>query len=480
MTSLENKNIVLLVMDTVSAFNTSLTEGDRDTTPFLAELAEKNTVCNFAYSNAPWTVPSHASIFTGDLPADHNTTTKNMNLKENKLTKSLASKGYKTIGYSLNELICPELGFNEGFDKLLVKDQVVLENSVGEDSYSAWNEVQRREYNSDIEKYIDFLRSSISEKEFKSIFKGFESLMERTFHNHVAEVPAKYQDKGAGDINDLILRDFSEMSNNSDLFVFANYIEAHEFEVPENTKRKFISVEESREPSSIVSTSEGFPELDDQQLEKVRRIYDTEISYLDQKIQELFEEISTDYEDTVFIITSDHGQNLGHYDGVWDHQFGIWERLIRVPLVIAGDGVPNIEIDDNVPLRSLYDLIKGEKEIEELGREKVFSEYSGAFALRSHEGEEEGVDEDHMQDQKDLLNNESKAVVKKKRGYIKNSHIDNSSFAASYNFSGTTEQLDSINDLEKVLENRFKFSGSNENKSKDQKIKDKLSKLGYR
>ncbi len=59
-------NVLLIILDTVRASSMGLLGGPVDNTPHLAELARRGVVFEEAYSTASWTLPSHASIFTGE------------------------------------------------------------------------------------------------------------------------------------------------------------------------------------------------------------------------------------------------------------------------------------------------------------------------------------------------------------------------------------------------------------------------------
>ena len=64
-------DIVLLVLDTQRRDRLSCYEQQIDTSPYLDELADDSTLFRQAISAAQWTVPSHASMFTGLYPSDH-------------------------------------------------------------------------------------------------------------------------------------------------------------------------------------------------------------------------------------------------------------------------------------------------------------------------------------------------------------------------------------------------------------------------
>jgi arylsulfatase A-like enzyme len=75
------------------------------------------------------------------------------------------------------------------------------------------------------------------------------------------------------------------------------------------------------------------------EIEHLRELYDGEILYSDFLIREMFKELKRAgmWEETVVIITSDHGENIGHHD-MMDHVFSLYESTIHVPLIIR---IPN-------------------------------------------------------------------------------------------------------------------------------------------
>ncbi len=69
-------NILLLIMDSVQAKNTSLHNHVNDTTPFLSELSNSATTYNQARAPSFFSLPSHASMFSGLHAVEHGATSK--------------------------------------------------------------------------------------------------------------------------------------------------------------------------------------------------------------------------------------------------------------------------------------------------------------------------------------------------------------------------------------------------------------------
>ncbi len=111
------RNVIWIVLDTVRAGSLGLYGSDRGTSPRLDQLAGRGVRFERAYATAPWTAPSHASMFTGrpasdlsigwDRPLDNTHAT---------IAEYLASRGYDTAGFVANTTYCSyETGLDRGF-----------------------------------------------------------------------------------------------------------------------------------------------------------------------------------------------------------------------------------------------------------------------------------------------------------------------------------------------------------------------------
>jgi hypothetical protein len=111
-------NVLLIVLDTVRADHMSLYGYGRGTTPSLERLAKQGLRFDGARATAPWTLASHASIFTGRWP--HELAVKWLTpLGGNAPTLSeyLGSHGYATAGFAANTFYCSyDTGLDRGFN----------------------------------------------------------------------------------------------------------------------------------------------------------------------------------------------------------------------------------------------------------------------------------------------------------------------------------------------------------------------------
>ena len=111
-------NVVLVVMDTVRADHLGLYGYRRKTTPNLERLAARGIRYDQARATAPWTLPSHVSMFAGLWP--HQT-----GVGENRplgttyptIAEFLAARGYLTAGFVANTYFCNSwYGLARGFE----------------------------------------------------------------------------------------------------------------------------------------------------------------------------------------------------------------------------------------------------------------------------------------------------------------------------------------------------------------------------
>ena len=127
-------------------------------------------------------------------------------------------------------------------------------------------------------------------------------------------------------------------------FLFVNYLEAH---LPYDPPLKYRKEHLSRLPlDDTVSISwahefnAGLYDPENIDWRRVRELYEGDVYTEDQLLGELLEilKVNDMYEDSVIIVTSDHGENLGEHHLI-EHQFSVHETLLSVPLVVRAPGI---------------------------------------------------------------------------------------------------------------------------------------------
>ena len=111
-------NLLLITLDTTRADHLGCYGDEKAKTPVLDSLASQGVLFEEAHSNVPLTLPSHATILTGDLPSTLNLRVNGLNLKEGATTlaQMLKAGGYWTGAAVSSVILSKERGLARGFD----------------------------------------------------------------------------------------------------------------------------------------------------------------------------------------------------------------------------------------------------------------------------------------------------------------------------------------------------------------------------
>ena len=361
-------NVLLIVLDTVRYDHCSCNGYERNTTPFLTEFCTDAVRFENAFSAAPWTPPSHGSLFTGHYPSHHGYFDEGteFNAGCRTITEVLHDKGYGTIGVVPNVKIGSHTPIAKGFDQHLEHYQLL--------SYP----------DSISEVYTDYIRYT----------REWIRLAQRHLTGNAQMA------KFSTDV--LKNRMQKHQRSRKPFFGFVNYLRAHgPYEPYEPYRSRFQQFDESEfdiEKLEHLSLNGGYQylagELDVSEAEwnAIADWYDGEIAYLDSLLNDLINSMKEYgiYEDTMIIITADHGEHFGE-NGRASHQFSLYDELIHIPLLIK---FPNQQYGGEVisELVSHIDIaptitdacgIKGETDyggmsllpLEDHNRDAIFAEY---------------------------------------------------------------------------------------------------------
>ena len=110
-------NVMLIVLDTVAAGHLSLHGYDRPTSPTLEGLARRGVRFDRVQATSSWTLPSHASFFTGRWPHELSAGWLTpLDATYPTLAEYLGSRGYATAGFVANTFYCgADTGLGRGF-----------------------------------------------------------------------------------------------------------------------------------------------------------------------------------------------------------------------------------------------------------------------------------------------------------------------------------------------------------------------------
>jgi arylsulfatase A-like enzyme len=279
-------NIILIVADTVRADHLGAYGYARAHTPQLDRLAADSLRFAHMYSQASWTRPSMATLFTSLYPSSHRTLYKNSLLPSGVMTLAgaFSAQGYVTGGFGNNVHVSPLFNFQRGFSEYEFLAPTYLFGATEASSQLALYQAARQ----------------VNER----LFSG------KNVHNFYQ--PAEV-------VNEKAIRWITQHQEER-FMLFLHYMEAHDpyFDHPYNGKAV-----------ARVNTPNPSPEM----APEIVSLYDGEIAYLDQHIGALVEWLKGQgmYDDTLIAFTADHGEEFYEHGGWW-HGLTLYEEQLHVPL----------------------------------------------------------------------------------------------------------------------------------------------------
>ena len=290
-------NIILMVTDATRPDHLSCYGHHRMTTPHIDQIAAEGVLYEQAISPAAWTLPSHASMFTGLHVSQHGTHFKHQYLDPRFLTvaEMLRQQGYRTAGLSAS-WVSEAFGLHRGFETFQSVKRLI--------------EGLRHIFKQEI----------LLEKVLRRIIEKYRSLSHRT--NRLSKQWLTKQ------IND-----------ESPFFLFLLYTDPHlpyRFREPYASrylgKLKAQAKRVNQDPHKYMA---GRAEMSEEDFEILRLFYDVQLSSLDDIVGEFlgFLQHKGILDNTLLVFTSDHGENIGDH-GLMAHQYCVYDSLIHVPLII--------------------------------------------------------------------------------------------------------------------------------------------------
>jgi arylsulfatase A-like enzyme len=310
-------NVVLIVADTLRRDHLSAYGYSRPTSPHIDRLAAEGALFERAYSTASWTLPAHASLFTGLYVSTHGTDAGQSRLPASHPTMAqiLAARGYRTAAFSANPWVTSLGGFDRGFERF---DYVGVQTVTG-------------------------------------VF--FVNLVREGWRARRGLPPP---DLGGEAVTDGLVRWIGTVAPaGRPFFAFANYMEAHEpyGSVPEPFFSAFLdaplaptvgrqwvrdtplflcaSCSEGGEPAPGLQCAGNGWRVTPERLRASTALYDAGVLYVDHQIGRVVEALDEAglRDRTLVIVTSDHGESLGER-GQMGHGGLLYNSVLDIPLVV--------------------------------------------------------------------------------------------------------------------------------------------------
>jgi len=336
-------NVLLMVMDTVRADHVSAYGYPRPTTPSLDRIAREGALFEHASTAMPW-APAHISLLTGLYMTQHGTNAlqRVLDPRATPLAEMLRAQGYETVAVSNNGWFGRWANLQRGFDRFIEiwsGDRLFNRLTLGQIAYGLAGPVLTDE------------------------------------------------NQANGPLTNRLLRRWLDRDRDvrRPFFIFINYFEPQFFYEPvEPYRSRFLDPSRrelarwrelrglNRKPPPI--------ELDAPTRAVLSDLYDGEVAYLDAIVGELIEDLRARgvLDQTLVIVTSDHGENLGDHSLV-EHRTNLYETVLHVPLLVRYPAAFPAGTRVAAPV-SLVDVVPT---VLELTQSRVAADLATMFAGRS-------------------------------------------------------------------------------------------------
>jgi arylsulfatase A-like enzyme len=287
-------NVLLVILDTVRASALGLYGYSRPTSPNIDAFAAGGMVFDYAVATAPWTLPSHGSMFTGQYAGTLSTSFRDpLDGRDLTLAEAFRAAGYETAGFTANlHYTAWDSGLDRGFiryeDFRRTPMQILRSGWIGQSAFmlQLWRARQPWQF-AELVRNPQFLVKPKPGGDFRN----------------------------AAAMADDVL-DWQATRGDRPFFAFVNFFDAHEdYRPPDQLRTRFAD-----EP-------------------KGRDLYDAEVFFIDQQLGRLLKQLEQRgvLRNTLVVITADHGEHFGEHR-LTGHGNSLYEQLIAVPLILRFDG----------------------------------------------------------------------------------------------------------------------------------------------
>ncbi|MBN2463331.1 MAG: sulfatase [Dehalococcoidia bacterium] len=323
----DSPNILLITIDCLKYDHLGCYGYHRNTSPNIDKLASKGVVFREAISNGGNTAHAFPALLTSTLPPVDWNEYKTIMRRHATAAEILRKNGYLTAAFHCNVYVSRFFHYDTGFDTFndnfynpgLRAKHVRLEAALNVALSKSWRKL-----------ILPIL--AVPNEWVWSVFHAAKG---------APIIPAEQLSKQAA----------SWLKEHDDkFFLWLHYMDAHApYMPPQEYSRQLLNRRLSRYKMSRLYQKQGRrpAQMSASDIETLKGLYDACIRYVDDAIGELLEQIEGQLENTIIIITADHGDEFGEH-----FTFGhgmLYEGVIHVPLIIIGPGIrPGDSVDGQV------------------------------------------------------------------------------------------------------------------------------------
>jgi len=329
-------NLLIVMLDTMRADHLGAYGYPRPTSPWLDGFAAQSVLFEHAISTSSWTLPAHATLFTGLFPRAHGADViddgKGMSLAQlGRLDDTASVRPLSPAAVTLAELAA-KAGMETG---AICANSAYLYRVFGLDQGFGT--------------YVDAVGSRPDHRPV-GLSLGLRLGLDRFRpFARVIDANERYYLLGP-EVNTLAL-EWLEARRDRRFFLFLNYMDTHEPRVPPLHHVEQFPAAERPVPVDTAAIRGRVRPILPAEREGLVDVYDASVRYLDGRLEHLFAELEGRglLEHTVVLFVGDHGESLGEHQEL-GHANGVYASEVHVPLILRVPGSPPRRVPDVVHL----------------------------------------------------------------------------------------------------------------------------------
>ncbi len=351
----QSPNVFLLIFDTLRADALSCYSESAVPTPNFDRIADRGTRFEYAFAAGPWTPPSHGAIFSGRYPSETGFSGAWPSMPDDVplLAERFGDAGYETFGVPGPSKMGSPVGLDRGFDRYFEvyedippRTTLAYLKRVVNDPYVRRDAARLAFRGNDYFTEIKFekLRDTIAE-----LREPWFTMANLTTVHAPYWVPKPYMRRETPELRRPPLGLLEELSPST--------VSLDRDDVRRD--RLLAAADGAGSTRIAMQHYDTGDHLNHAELRILRAWYRACVRYLDDRLGAFLDwfEASGMADDTVLVLTSDHGEFFGEHDALYHGTF-LHDEVMHVPLILSGPGVPRRERrNDLVSLVDLFDTL---------------------------------------------------------------------------------------------------------------------------
>lgn len=325
-------NVIVLIFDTLRSDYLGC-YGGRSETPNFDSAARDGVLFESAFSTAPGTPVSHASLYTGQYPSEHSVTGQYIDLPHDipVMAEWFQQAGYDTFGITGPSKMGSDWKYDRGFNELYEPyyDCPPIPSKAGLMKLATDPKFRRYAYrkmtrggNGHTRLKFDLLKKKVT----SGLDRPFFALCNFLTVHAPYDPPRPYKERETPALSRPRFEILNEVLDVESVI-----------DDPDIHMDRISNIEGSDGVGRFLADPSY---LNDSEIQWLRDWYTASVRYLDAELGRFLDRYRKQlHDDTILLMTADHGEQLGEH-GLWEHSHYFYDETLKIPLIMVGPDIP--------------------------------------------------------------------------------------------------------------------------------------------